>query len=133
MTRRPDWLERLWATIEATAAEGAAFEYGHHDCCLFVAQCVEAMTGTPIVDPLLGRYHDKPSALRFIAVEGGFVQAVSQFLGDPEEGWPRRGDVALVDTPDGPGIGVCIGSEIVCAHDGVAYQPARGGTVWRIG
>lgn len=134
MNRRTDWLDRLWAEIESTAAAREPFDYGSHDCCLFVARCVERMTDTPMVDPLLGRYHDRRTALQFIAVEGGLVEAVSTFLGDPEQGFPRRGDVLLVETADGPGVGICIGSEVVIAADpGVTYQPARGGTVWRIG
>lgn len=129
--RRDDWLDRLWAEVDACAS--LSFEYGTHDCCTFVARAVEAMTGDPLVAPLAERYHDKRSALQFIAAEGGLVQAVSVFLGQPEEGWPRRGDVALVETEDGPGVGVCVGEQVACAHDGVAFRPATFTTVWRVG
>lgn len=131
MNRREDWLDRLWAEVDACAS--LSFEYGTHDCCTFVARAVEAMTGESIVAPLAERYQDKRTALHFIAAEGGLEQAVSVFLGTPELGWPRRGDVALVGTEDGPGLGVCIGELVACAHDGIAYIPSTFTTVWRIG
>lgn len=133
MNRREDWIDHLWVAINEAVDRAPVFAYGSHDCCTFVARCVDAMTGSDLLADLQTRYTDKTSALRFIAEAGGFTEAVSSFLGQPEHGWPRRGDVVLVDTQDGPGVGVCIGPDVAVAHDGVALQPVTSGLVWRVG
>ena len=41
--RLPDWQPRLQALIQARLA--APFAWGEHDCCLFVCDAVQAITG----------------------------------------------------------------------------------------
>jgi len=46
VSRPPDWPERLLAAL--AAARDRPFRWGEHDCCLFAADLIEAVTG---VDP----------------------------------------------------------------------------------
>lgn len=129
--RRENWLARLWAEIEA--AETRPFSWGDHDCCKFAARCVEAVTGVAIGLP----WTDKPSALRFLAAEGGIEAGVTARFGEPVR-WARamRGDLCLVPTPDGIGsLGVCMGPTIACVSEsgGLTYVPLDQATAcWRI-
>jgi len=52
--RRPDWRARL-ATYLADLA-GRRFRPGRHDCALFAAGAVEAMTGVDLAAPWRGTY-----------------------------------------------------------------------------
>jgi hypothetical protein len=136
MNRNADWLDSLWAVIDASLE--TPFEYGHHDCCLFAATCVDAMCGTAHAAYLSGQWKDEASAAEFIASHGTIVRAVTSILGiEPVLGWvrARRGDVCLVPTERGMGAGICVGDTIaVAAEIGVAFYPiTTAEMVWRIG
>ena len=123
--RHPDWLPRLRSEIDA--ANARPFAWGEHDCCKFAARCVDAMTGTTHEASL--SYHDKPSALRFLATEGGLEAALTRRFGEPVT-WARvqRGDLCLVQTEDGIGaVGVCVGAQVACVAEsgGIHYVPTK--------
>ena len=122
----------LWPVLDAYSR--APFEYGKHDCCLFAARCLDAVCGGDYAARLSKCYRDKAGSRRFIAKHGGLAPAVSSFLGPLQSGLPSRGDVTLVDTEDGDGVGVCCGATIaVAADDGLEFYPlsaARG--YWRV-
>jgi len=133
--RREDWLTRLWEQV--AAAESRAFEWGEHDCCLFAARCVDAMTDSAIAAELQAEYRDKPSALRFIARHGSLEAAVTARMGEPVRWWKaKRGDLCLMPTPDGLGsLGVCLGPTVACVHEtqGVQYPPVdRATACWGV-
>lgn len=101
-----------------------------------------AMTG---VDPMAwfrGRYKTRRgayAALRRFA-GGGLAEAMDRVAA--ERSYKRiptrmaqRGDVVMHDTPDGPGLGVCVGSTFVAIADGgVIFPPmAAASAAWRIG
>jgi len=121
--RRVDWVSRLWDTMNVW--HSANFDYGHHDCCLFAARCIDAITGTDREKELLTQYHDERTAMRFIAKSGGIVPAISERLGEPVDGYcARRGDVCLVPTENGDGVGVCVGTTVaVAAETGLEFYP----------
>lgn len=126
------WEERLAEVVEA--AESRPFEWGVHDCCTFAAACVDAITGSDHVGRL--DYADERAAKRILACHGGLLEAVTSRLGVTVGGWAhaRRGDVCLVPTEQGDGLGVCLGTHIaVAAEQGIERYPlplAR--WVWRI-
>lgn len=100
MTRYSDWASRLEAFLLAQA--GRKFQYGCFDCCLFVCDAVQAMTGT---DPAHGlrRYNSAKTAAAMIrsygqSSVGGFVASVAARLGMREIAMPyaKRGDVVLL-------------------------------------
>lgn len=110
--RCDDWLERLWAEVDAWKSE--PFEYGRNDCCLFAARCVDAMTGSDWVEELRGHYHDKRTAAVYIKEAGGVEAGATARLGEPVPRLlARRGDVCLVETETGPGLAVCVGAHAV--------------------
>lgn len=126
--RRVDWVLRLRAAIAAGAA--CPFAWGENDCCLFAARCVDAVAGTDWAGALTGAYSTQRGAARFLYREGGLVEAVTRRLGHAQLGArARRGDLCLVRTQHGPGLGVCLGPTLaVMGPDGVDYC-ARGDAV----
>jgi hypothetical protein len=90
--RRPDWPERLSAVF--VAARGRAFEYGVHDCGLFAADCVEALTGTDPAAVWRGRYATQAEFLALAGVRSLSGIARRIFAPVPVSlAW--RGDLAL--------------------------------------
>jgi hypothetical protein len=71
LTRKQDWPESLAAAIEQ--AREQPFAWGEHDCALWCADVILAMTGADLASDLRGRY-DSP--------EG--AQAVIESLGLPK-------------------------------------------------
>lgn len=130
--RRHDWLDRLWSCVDDAKSE--VFTWGRFDCCLFVARCLDAMCDGDYVGRLAQCYHDEESAQAFIASHGGIELAVSSFLGESTKpSLARRGDVCLVPTKHGDGVGVCLGATIAVAGDGVEFYPlGKAKRAWRV-
>jgi hypothetical protein len=62
MHRLPDWETRLAAFLEPLRLR--AFAWGKHDCCIFTAGAVEAMTGVDAMAEFRGRYSTQIGAKR---------------------------------------------------------------------
>jgi hypothetical protein len=62
VSRFEDWPTRLSAFLHAR--RHARFEYGAHDCCLFVADALQAMTGTDFAAAFRNQYNSSFGALR---------------------------------------------------------------------
>ncbi len=114
--RRPDWLARLAMTMRQY--ESAPFLFGVHDCGLFAARCVDAMTGSNWAGEL---YTDRKGAARLLHSEGSLEAVVSRRLGIPAEGEPVTGDVCQV-APHALGI-FWAGSVAVLSARGLRLRP----------
>jgi hypothetical protein len=121
--KRTDWLAQLLQQIEA--ANKRTFAWGDHDCCLFAARCVDAMRGSEFAEELRLAYSDQASALAFVSSEGGLEAALTARFGESFPWWKaHRGDLCLVNTPDGIGsVGICMGPTIACVSEtkGLTY------------
>lgn len=139
-TRREDWPERLRAFVEAAAR--TPFAYGSHDCLLFAAGAIEAMTGTDLAAAVRGTYRDAEGAAAALAAFAGAgvleaAEKVAAEHGLAPIAWPlaQRGDAVLVGTPLGPALGICLGAHAaVAAAGGLATVPmSRAARAWRVG
>lgn len=83
------------------------------------------MTGSDWVSDLADCYWDKASAYSYIAEQGGIEPAVTKRLGDPAPALlARRGDVCLVETPEGYGLAICVGASVVIpGESGLISKP----------
>ena len=136
--RRPDWPERLAETV--ASARERPFAWGRHDCALFAADCVLAMTGYDPAAPFRGRYSTARGAARSIRRVTG-AREIGVAFGDALLG-PRltspmlaqRGDLVLVPTPEGPAFGVVLPLGVmVVAERGLVEYPLTAALVgWRI-
>lgn len=96
LRRLPDWPERLAAYLDQHRL--TPFEWGTHDCVLFAAGAVGAMTGNHGMLP--GTWSDRAHAAQLLRRLGGLVPAVDRVLPRlPGPQWAQRGDLLLVQTP----------------------------------
>jgi hypothetical protein len=112
LKRFQDWPKRLDASIED--ARKKSFAWGDHDCALFAADVVKAITGEDFGAPWRGRYESAVQAMRRLRPHGGLPGLVTQLLGDPvKPEQARRGDVVLKSGA----LGICLGAK--CAFTGL--------------
>jgi len=132
--RRADWLAQLTQQINASIE--LPFEYGSHDCCIFAAKCVDAMTDGQIAEHLREAYADRRTAVRFLASFDSLRDAVTAHVGEPMTNvlMASRGDVVLFEDSDQYALGVCIGAQFVAASNiGVVYHPMTRVThAWKV-
>lgn len=136
MMRLEDWPARLHAAVEA--ARSTPFEWGRHDCILFAADCVAAMTGDDLAAAFRGRYATRDEAYSLLlTLGGGLEHAITQALGrPPANNWrmAARGDVVVVDVETGSAAGVVIGNRIAVPEPrGLAFLPLSAARCyWRV-
>lgn len=115
----------------------AEFSYGRLDCCLFVANVIQDVTGIDYAEKWRGRYSTELGALRVIAEYGSLVALASSAFGQLKPFWSaKKGDPVLLSQAiveqDGVGeaLGVFDGDVIVyLTESGLAEAPisaARG-------
>lgn len=111
MTRRPNWERQFYAVLHNALSRPMA--YGQHDCGLFVADCIEALTGADLGADLRGTYKTRREALQVCEAHGGLVELVSRLLGPPQPpAAARRGDpVAMYHPRFGVSLGVSDGGK----------------------
>lgn len=85
------------------------FAWGAHDCCLFAADAVLALTGQDHAAGLRGTYTDAMGAVRVLQQLGG-LRAVAGRVGPRVAPLGARvGDVGLVAHADRELLAVCVG------------------------
>jgi len=130
MGRLNDWPERLNETINDWRAR--PFEWGKTDCVRFCLACDAAMNGKSTIK--LRKYTTKAGAARLIAQKGGggLIAAVDATLSRKEIGAAQRGDLAAVETEDGPAVVIVLGDCLVgMGPDGLVFPHISAATaVW---
>lgn len=131
--RFPDWPSRLDDVIRA--ASERRFRYGYHDCCLFAADVVLALTGRDPAAELRG-YRGRRQAIQILAREGGLVPLVSRVLdcAPVHAAMAAKGDVVFGSPIREGAIGVCVGRLVAFAGvDGLSLHPrAVAALAWRV-
>lgn len=111
MARVPDWPQRLAAAVEAARLQ--PFDWGRHDCALWAADVVLALTGEDHGAAFRGQYRSRGGAAFVIARAGGLAAIATRALGAPVPiTQAQRGDVCLLDCEFGPALGICIGDRV---------------------
>lgn len=129
MTRLEDWPLRLNAVIEAAA--GRPFSWGEHDCCLFAADCVKAITGTDPMADVRGTYATEEEAGQLLAEAPLRARLSALFGGAVPITLARRGDLLLFKDA----LGVCLGERgAFVGPEGVSFVPVSCCLdAWRVG
>jgi hypothetical protein len=132
----------LPAFLSRAAARG--FRWGKHDCMLFAADWVLALTGRDPAAAWRGTYFDEASAAGIVAWNGGEGALLRRGL-EAAGGWqvaddePREGDIVLVRLPNhagmvAAGIGAGGGKVATLTRTGLVVWPANEANVravWR--
>lgn len=117
--RLPDWQPRLLAFLAGVARH--PFEEGSHDCALFFASAVAAMTGQDHAAPYRGRYQSTRAGLRLLRRDGfeDHIALAAHHLPETPPALLNVGDGAVIPAETGPALGVVQGARI--------YVPMAGG------
>jgi hypothetical protein len=130
--RLADWQLRLAEFVKARAP--MPFVWGENDCCLFVADAIEAMTGADPAAPVRG-YDSALGAHRLIEGAGGLRELVSQLLGEPVSPLMAGvGDAVLLDNEGRELLAICNGtSAIGPSESGLAVLSMEAARVaWKV-
>ncbi|MGO4326729.1 hypothetical protein AB4Z48_18035 [Cupriavidus sp. 2TAF22] len=133
MVRLEDWPRRLAAFIEARQAR--AFSWGDSDCCLFVCDAIEAMTGADPGARWRGLYASEKGARRVLRDNSGVTGIATMVLGAPQPpALAGRGDVVRIDTPYGEALAVCLGGLIAAQGlNGIEFLAAsEAKAAWKV-
>lgn len=135
LTRRSDWEPRLNALIADRRTW--VHEYGNHDCALWPAAAVEAITGEDFGAPFRGKYSDETgarAALREFGA-GTLVKTFDSHLKRIDKAMAQRGDLALHEGHVGV---VLVGEALFVGQEGgregfVRIPRADWTLCWRVG
>lgn len=124
--RRRDWQARLTAYLSLAARE--PYAVGRHDCALFAAGAVEAITGHDPAGQWRGNYSTKAGGLRLLKAAGyaDHLEATASHLPEIAPAFAAPGDIAILqESPDGQlALGVVQGEVIyVLRDDGLGLLP----------
>lgn len=133
LERADNWPEILSGVIEG--ARERPFCFGTHDCALFAADAVLAMTGTDLAARYRGTYSDERGALRLMGERGALHAMACEALGEPiDPALALRGDVVLTAQQGRYSLGVCVGRQF--ASPGKAgllfFSMGRADCAWRV-
>jgi hypothetical protein len=110
--RLPDWKSRLLDYLNDAVRR--PFGYGTHDCCLFAAGAVEATTGIDPAAAFRGRYSTLKGGIKAVRKAGfsDYVGMAIAQLDSVHASCATPGDLAVIDTPNGPVLGVVQGEGV---------------------
>jgi hypothetical protein len=110
--RLPDWMPRLSAVM--ARYRDLPFAWGRADCCLFAADCVQAVTGRDPMADHRGAYASEHDALRALQACGGLVNGAVDRLGPViRADLAQPGDVGLVLLGGRQSLAVCCGQHFM--------------------
>ena len=124
LARLPDWRTRLIAYLVQSSRQPLV--YGQHDCALFWAGAVAAMTGHDLAAGWTGRYKTRAAGLQLLRTAGydDQVAMAAALFAEVSPAFLQVGDLATVAGADGPACGVVQGEGIyVLTETGQALVP----------
>ncbi len=118
MTRKADWYSSLSTYIDGAFRK--PFAYGEFDCTLFAAGAVEAMTGVNLYADFLGRYRTLRGGMLQLKKLGfdNQVDYVASLFAEVHPAMAQVGDIAVIHTEIGPGLGIVQGARIYVTQPG---------------
>lgn len=110
--RRPDWKPRLHAYLTACATR--AFRPGQHDCMLWAAGDIEALTGVDLAAAWRGRYTTLAGGRRILR-KAGFTDEFAladAYLPRAPLAYAAPGDLAAIEGDYGLAMGIVQGAQV---------------------
>ena len=101
LSRLPDWRSRLTVHLDTVARD--AFSYGSHDCALFAAGCVQAMTGVDLAARYRGLYRTLKGGLKLLDKDGfdSHLAVVRAHFAEVPPAFAQVGDIMVLGSDDG--------------------------------
>lgn len=134
MERLLSWETHLNDHIEEW--RNVTFKWGQYDCALFCLYAEKAMCGASRFEDFIGQYKSAAGSAKALMKFGGgsLADTVAQRLQECDIMTARRGDVALIDTPDGDALALVIGDKVAAmGHTGLVFFPVSAAKkCWRV-
>jgi hypothetical protein len=131
MSRKENWPSFLFEEIEK--ARKAPFSWAEHNCALWSADVVLAMTGVDYAAEFRAKVKTEKSALRFLKKKS-LKAIVSDRLQEIPLKMAQRGDVVLMTSNGLEALGICLGElAAFITKDGLTFYPIdRAVCAWRV-
>jgi hypothetical protein len=128
--KKENWPSILFEEIEK--ARTAPFSWSQHNCAIWCADVVLAMTGTDYAAPFRARVKTEKSARRFLKTKS-LKALVSEQLQEIPVKMAQRGDVVLMIQNEIEILGICLGEHAAFINkQGLAFFPIDSMTnAWR--
>jgi hypothetical protein len=109
MNRLPDWEQRLHDVVAKNLTR--PYEFSQHDCLLWPAAAIKAVTGKDYGRGHRGKYNSHAKAYRHLKQMGfnGPAALLDSLFNEKPVGFAGRGDIVLVHTESGDNPGVVVG------------------------
>lgn len=130
--RLPDWQPRLAQLV--TQRMRHPLQWGVHDCCLWAADAVQAVTGTDLAAGLRGTYSTQAEAQARLLQLGGLAALCVDRLGPvARTALAQPGDIGLATVGEVRALVVCGGTHFLAVGGGGLLPVAPSGVVrvWR--
>ena len=134
MGRLADWPDRLTSHIEEWRHK--KFEWGKTDCGHFCFYAEKAMCGVTRFEDCIGQFSSQKGFARFLVKigDGDLAASVGARLSEIEPMKAQRGDMALIDTPEGDALSLVIGEKVAAmGADGLVFLPLNAAKkAWKV-
>lgn len=123
--RHDDWQKNLTGYLLARSRQDWA--YGTMDCALFAAGAVEAMTGVDLAEGYRGHYGTLKEGVKLLRNEGvrDHVALAAALFEEIHPAYARPGDLAVLETAEGPALGVVQGEHVYVGSPRGLKMPSR--------
>ena len=114
MRKHNKWITSLNTFI--TESHTKSFTWGEHDCCLFAADAVKCMTDRDPAKAFRGKYSTELGAMRALKRygQGDILSTLNHIFGKSiPKLQAQRGDIAYLETEQGPTAGIVYGGNII--------------------
>lgn len=132
--RLHDW--QLRYAKECNKWRDAPFKWGEHDCCLWAANIVLALTGQDFANDLRFSYDSALGAAKVLERLGGVEAIATAALGEPVPVLMAGvGDIVCIDQEGRRSLAVCNGTNVlaVAAAGGLAVLPLTDAVLlWKV-
>lgn len=134
MGRLANWPDRLTDHIEKWRSK--KFRWGTSDCSMFVLQAEKAICGESRFQDFVGKYKSEDGSRRALEEFGaGTLEAtLDDRLEVIDIKFAMRGDVGLIETPEGDALSLVIGNQVAAmSKTGLVFLPLSAvKKVWRV-
>lgn len=134
LERLDDWEQRAARFFASMTDRSHA--WGAHDCAIYCAGAVEAMTGVDLMADFIGGYDDEASAHRLVEAVGAdsIADVVDRFLDPCSVRDARRGDLLQFGDRNGFFMIRWSPRAVGAGASGVVHLPATlAARAWRVG
>lgn len=134
MGRLADWPDRLCQHIETWRTK--KFRWGTADCSMFVLHSEKAICGGSRFSDFIGKYRSENGSKQALEEIGnGTLEAtLDARLEVVGVNFAMRGDVGLIETPEGDALSLVIGNQVAAmSKQGLVFLPlSTVKKVWRV-